>query len=203
MKRFWKHGDRLERELRAQRPEPRTDFLHALESRIRSEGRWLPSRRLRLGLAGVLTAAMLTAVGAFGGLGYAATGVQHAVHTATHVVAPVHKAAPVHKSAPAQAAAPVQIAAPVQQNQPLSSAQAQYRVALCFFRHTIYVDSRAARILERLGAKLGPCKGHRRTPPARTKVVCIKKQVIRVTAKDAKALVKARKATRGFCKIKK
>ena len=200
MKRFRKHGDRLERELRAQRPEPRADFLHALESRIRSEGRWLPSRRLRLGLAGALTVAMLTAVGAFGGLGYAATGVQHAVHTATHVVAPAHKAAPVHKAAPAQAAAPLQVAAPVKTVAPISSGQAQYFVAMCFLRHTIYVDSRIARLLERLGAKLGPCKGGRRTPPAATKVICIKGHNIRVTAPNASALVKARKAQRGFCK---
>ena len=202
MKSFWKHGDRLERELRAQRPEPRADFLHALESHIRSEGQWLPSRRLRLGLASALTVATVTAVGAFGGLGYAATGVQHAVHTATHVVAPAHKAAPAHKSAPAQVAAPVQIAAPVQQNQPLTSARAQYFVAMCFFHHTIYVDSRVARLLERLGAKLGPCaKGGRHTPPAVTKVVCINKHNVRVTATDAKALIKAKKATRGFCKV--
>ena len=201
MKSFWKRGDRLERELRAQRPEPRAAFLQALETHIRSEGRWLPSRRLRLGLAGALTAAMLTAVGAFGGLGYAATGVQHAVHTATHVVAPAHKAGPAHKAAPAQAAAPVQVAAPVKTTAPISSGQAQYFVAMCFLRHTIYVDSRVARLLERFGAKLGPCKGGRRTPPTVTKVVCIKKQNVRLTAKDADALIKAKKATRGFCKV--
>jgi hypothetical protein len=182
MKRFWKHGDRLERELRAQRPEPRADFVHSLEGRIQSAGERLPSRRLRLGLAGILTAAMLTAIGAFGGYGYAATGVTHAVKAATHVVTPAHKAAPVQKSVP------------------LTSAQAQYLVALCFFRHTIYVDSRAARILERLGAKLGPCRGGRRTPPTRTKVICIKGHNIRVTAPNADALIRARKANRGFCK---
>jgi len=182
MKRFWKHGDRLERELRAQRPEPRADFLHALESRIRSEGQWLPSRRLRLGLASALTVATVTAVGAFGGLGYAATGVTNAVQAATHIVAPAHHAAPVVKA------------------QPLSSARAQYLVAMCFFRHTIYVDSRAARILRLLGAKDGPCKGGRRTPPARTTIVCIKKHNVRVTLSDAKALITARKATPGFCK---
>lgn len=182
MKRFWRHGDQLERELRAQRPEPRADFLHALESRIRSEGQRLPSRRLRLGLAAALTVGLIAAVGAFGGLSYAATGVTHAVHAATHVVAPVHKAAPVQKT------------------QPLSSAQAQYLVALCFHRHTIYVDSHAVRILERLGATLGPCKGHRRTPPARTKVICIKGHNIRVTVTDGNALIKARKANRGFCR---
>jgi hypothetical protein len=182
MKSFWRHGDPLERELRAQRPQPRTNFLLTLESRISSEGHRRPARRLRLGLAAALTVAMLTALASFGGLSYAATGVSHAVQAATHVVAPAHQAAPTQKT------------------QPLSSAQAQYRVAMCFLRHTIYVDSHAVRILERLGAKLGPCKGGRRTPPETTKVVCIKGHNIRVTAKDAKALIKARKANRGFCK---
>ena len=182
MKRFWRHGDRLEGELRAQRPEPRAGFMHALESRILGESHRQPARRLRLGLAAALTVGMITALGAFGGLGYAATGVTHAVQAATHVVAPAHKAAPVQKT------------------QPLSSAQAQYLVAMCFLRHTIYVDSHAVRILERLGAKLGPCKGHRRRPPARTKVICIKGHNIRVTVTDGNALIKARKANRGFCR---
>lgn len=182
MKRFWKQGDRLERELRAQRPDPPTDFLHSLESRILGERLRQPARRLRLGLAAALTVGLIAALGAFGGLSYAATGVTHAVQAATHVVAPAHKAAPVQKT------------------QPLSSAQAQYLVAMCFFHHTIYVDSRVARLLERFGATLGPCKGHRRTPPARTKVICIKGHNIRVTVTDGNALIKARKANRGFCK---
>ena len=182
MKRFWKHGDQLERELRAQRPRPRTDFLHALESRIVGEGHGRTAGRVRIGLAVALAVGMISALGAFGGLGYAATGVTHAVQAATHVVAPAHHASPAVKS------------------QPLSSARAQYLIAMCFFRHTIYVDSRARRILRLLGAKDGPCKGHRRTPPARTTIVCIKKHNVRVTLSDAKALIKARKATPGFCR---
>src|SRR5664279_4898301 len=182
MKRFWKHGDQLERELRAQSPKPRADFLHALESRIVGEGHGRSAGRVRIGLAVALAVGMISALGAFGGLGYAATGVTHVVQAATHVVAPAHHAAPVVKA------------------QPLSSARAQYLVAMCFFRHTIYVDSRAARILRLLGAKDGPCKGHRRTPPAKTTIICIKKHNVRVTLSDAKALIKARKATPGFCR---
>ena len=182
MKSFWRHRDRLERELRAERPAPRAGFLHALESRIVGEGHGRSAGRVRIGLAVALAVGMFSALGAFGGLGYAATGVTHAVQAATHVVAPAHHAAPVVKS------------------QPLSSARAQYLVAMCFFRHTIYVDSRAARILRLLGAKDGPCKGHRRTPPARTTIICIKKHNVRVTLSDAKALIKARKATPGFCR---
>ena len=182
MKSFRRHRDRLERELRAQRPEPHAGFLHTLESRIVGEGHGRSSGRVRIGLAVALAVGMISALGAFGGLGYAATGVTNAVQAATHIVAPAHHAAPVVKA------------------QPLSSARAQYLVAMCFFRHTIYVDSRAARILRLLGAKDGPCKGHRRTPPAKTTIICIKKHNVRVTLSDAKALIRARKATPGFCK---
>ena len=182
MKSFWKRGDRLERELRADRPEPRAEFMQALESKVAGKTYRRPARSFRLGLAAALTVGMLVAVGAFGGFSYAATGVSHAVDAATHVVAPAHHAAPVLK------------------NVPLSSAQAQYLVAMCWFRQTHYVDSKAVRLLERLGAKLGPCKGERRTPPATTKVVCVKGHNVRLTAKDAAALVKAKKATPGFCK---
>lgn len=181
MKSFWRHGDRLERDLRAERPEPRAEFMQALEGKVGKAYR-RPARPFRLGLAAALTAGLLVAVGAFGGFSYAATGVQHAVKAATHAVAPTHQAAPKLKS------------------YPLSSAQAQYLVAMCFLRHTIYVDSRAQRILEALGATLGPCKGGRRTPPEVTKVVCIKGKNVRLTAADALALVKAKKATAGFCK---
>jgi hypothetical protein len=178
---FWKKGDRLERELRAHRPEPRDELMRNIEGKV-GESRPRTYRRFRLGLAASLTVGMLVALGAFGGFSYAATGVTHAVKAATHVVAPQHKAAPVLKS------------------YPLSSAQAQYLVAMCFFRHTIYVDSRAVRILEALGATLGPCRGGRRTPPQTTKVVCIKGENVRLAAANAAALVKAKKATAGFCR---
>jgi hypothetical protein len=181
MKGFWGKGDRLERELRSQRPEPRDELVSRIESRI-GESRPRTYRGFRLGLAAALTVGMLVALGAFGGFSYAATGVTNAVEAATHVVAPQHKAAPTLVS------------------HPLTSAQAQYLVAMCFFRHTIYVDSRAARILLALGAKLGPCTGGRRTPPTVTKVVCIQGHNVRVNAVNARALVKAGKAKAGFCK---
>ena len=182
MKSFWRHGDRLERDLRANRPEPSADFMQALEDKVGGKTYRRPARPIRLGLAAALTAALLVAVGAFGGFSYAATGVSHAVKAATHVVAPVHHAAPALKT------------------QPLSSAQAQYLVAMCFLRHTIYVDSRAVRILLRFGATLGPCKGGHRTPPAATTVVCIKGTNVRVTVADAAKLIRANKAKKGFCK---
>jgi hypothetical protein len=182
MRGFWKREDKLERELRAQRPEPRAEFMQSIESRVNGKAYRRPTGPLRLGLAAALTVGMLVALASFGGLSYAATGVSHAVKAATHVVAPAHKAAPTAKTAP------------------LSSAQAQYLVAMCFFKHTIYVDSRAAKILRALGATLGPCKGGRRTPPTVTKVVCIKGHNVRVNAVNAASLVRAKKATKGFCK---
>ncbi len=181
MRGFWKREDKLERELRAQRPEPRAEFMQSIESRIVGKAYRRPAR-LRLGLAAALTVGMLVALASFGGLSYAATGVSHAVKAATHVVAPAHQA---------------KVAVP---SAPLSSAQAQYLVAMCFLRHTIYVDSRAAKVLRALGATLGPCKGGRRTPPTTTKVVCIKGHNVRVNTVNAAALVRAKKAKAGFCK---
>jgi len=188
MKRFWRRGDELERELRAQRPEPRKDFVRALESRVTGDRYRRPAGSLRLGLAGALTVAMLVSLAAFGGLGYAATGVTHAVSAATHVVAPAHKAAPAKKAAPARSAAP------------LTSAQVQYLVTMCFLRHTIQVDSRAVRILQALGATVGACGGGKTPPVAQTVVICVKGQNVRVLPATATALVRAKKATRGFCK---
>jgi hypothetical protein len=190
MKRFWKRGDGLERELRSQRPEPRMEFLRALESRMSGDRYRRPARSLRVGLVGALTVAMLVSLAAFGGLGYAATGVSHAVTAATHVVAPAHKSAPAKKAAPARPA------------QPLTSAQVQYLVTMCFHGHTIRVDSHAVRILERLGATIGACGGERTPPVAKTVVICIKGQNVRVTRATAKALIKSHQATRGSCKKK-
>lgn len=194
MKRFWRRGDGLERELRAQRPEPRKEFLRALESRMTGDRYRRPARSLRLGLAGALTVAMLVSLAAFGGLGYAATGVAHAVTAATHVVTPAKKAATAKKAAPAKRAAPANAAAP------LTSSQVQYLVTMCFLRHTIQVDSRAVRILQALGAKIGACGGGKTPPLAQTVVICVKGQNVRVLPATATALVRAKKATRGFCK---
>jgi hypothetical protein len=179
MKKFWTRGDGLERELRARRPEPRQEFLRALEGTLSGNRHRGMSRSLRLGLAGAVTATMLVALGAFGGLGYAATSVTHAVKAATHVVAPASKAAP---------------------KAPIGSAQTQYFVTLCFAKHTIQVDSHAVSVLVGLGASRGACGGAQTPPVANTVVVCIKGQNVRVTPANKKALIKAKKATGGYCK---
>jgi hypothetical protein len=88
VKRFWrgKHeGLDLERELRANRPEPRSEFVHALEARVREDGR--RSRGgLRIAFVGALTACMLFALASVGGLGYAASAVGDVGVTAKRIV---------------------------------------------------------------------------------------------------------------------
>ena len=200
MKRFWRRGDGLERELRAQRPEPRKEFLRGLESRMSGDRYRRPARSLRLGLAGALTVAMLVSLAAFGGLGYAATGVTHAVTAATHVVAPAQKAKPAQKATPANKAAPAQRTQPAKSAQPLTSGQVQYFVPMCFAGRTIQVDSDAVNTFRAVGAKVGACGGAATPPVAATVTVCVKGQNVRVTPATATALVKAGKAKRGFCK---
>src|SRR4051794_32008795 len=83
-----RQADSLETELRRNRPEPREDFVRALEARISADA---PARRrrgarARFGLAGAMTAAMLVVVGAFGGISYAAGGVTHAAHQLAAVI---------------------------------------------------------------------------------------------------------------------
>src|SRR5215212_5595834 len=119
---FWKRGDGLERELRALRREPRPEFLQSVVNTIHGDRYRRPTRSLRLGLVGVLTAGMLVALASFGGLGYAASGVSNAVRSAVHVVSPAAKAPP---------------------DGALSSATAQYTVAMCIRGHTIFVSHHA------------------------------------------------------------
>jgi hypothetical protein len=84
----WRRKDRgVEHELRAARPEPKPEFLSALSEQVRAESK--RSRfvgRPRLALAGVLTAGLLAAVGAFGGFGYAATAAQNAVDAVSGIL---------------------------------------------------------------------------------------------------------------------
>jgi hypothetical protein len=78
MARFWNREREvsvLARRLRSERSRPGVEFERALVERI---GRGSYSRG-RLGLVGVLTAAMLAALASFGGVGYAVNSVQNAV----------------------------------------------------------------------------------------------------------------------------
>jgi len=179
MKSFWRRDDDLERELRAQRPEPRPEFLSALESRIHGDRYRRPARSLRLGLAGVLTAGMLVALAGFGGLSYAASGVTHAVTSAVHVVAPVHHATPSSK---------------------LSSAMVQYQVQMCYHGHTISVDSHAVGALQANGATIAACRGGAFKPATKLVRMCFKGHNTKVAKKDVAALLKAGFTT-GICKV--
>ena len=160
--RIWRRQDDLERELRAQRPEPRRDLLDGIASRIVGESRRRSDRRLRLGVAVALSVGMLAALGAFGGLTYAANGITHAVSSAVHVIAP---AKPV-KLVPASA---------------LSSAMAQYKVAVCFHGHTLAVDSHAVDALTSAGATLGACNGGSFKPDEKLIRMCFHGQNVSIS----------------------
>lgn len=68
---FWKRKDQLEQELRSHRPEPRPELLDRIVGRI--EGHSSRLRSFRLAAAVGLAVVGLTVLGAFGGLGYAAS----------------------------------------------------------------------------------------------------------------------------------
>ena len=72
-------GFDVESELRANRPEPRQEFVHALATQIR--GRHRSRGSLRLAFAGGLTTVLLAALAAAGGIGQAAAAVKAVVST--------------------------------------------------------------------------------------------------------------------------
>src|SRR5579884_2561192 len=74
---------RLEADLRRHRPEPRAAFMRALERDLTPPR---ASFRARAGLALVVTAGLVAALTAFGGIGYATSGAVHAVRAVARVV---------------------------------------------------------------------------------------------------------------------
>jgi hypothetical protein len=80
----WRRERGLDHELRANRPEPRPDFVQSLAERVREDRRrsWFGARP-RLAFAGALTVVMLAVVGGFGGFGYAATAAKQAAKAVT------------------------------------------------------------------------------------------------------------------------
>jgi hypothetical protein len=87
----------VERDLRANRPAPSDEFVRDLAARAQAA----PAGRVgfRLAFAGVLTAALLVALAAVGGLGYAASSVTEVVKVAKRIVAPTRSAQPIEVSA--------------------------------------------------------------------------------------------------------
>ena len=89
---FWNRskGPELEDRLRAERPEPRPEFLRAVASRVDAR-RPRTSLRLRVAFASALTLTMLVAVASVGGVSYAASGAQKAVQSVSHVLSSASK----------------------------------------------------------------------------------------------------------------
>lgn len=86
---FFKRGDSLERELRAGRPAASDELVSRIEGRVRAAH--VPRRRaFRYAVPAALTAVMLGALAAVGGVSYAATSVEHAASAVVHVFAPAH-----------------------------------------------------------------------------------------------------------------
>jgi hypothetical protein len=90
MRGFWRREPQsLETELRANRPQPSTDLVRSLSLRIEDDRRRARLYRLsRLSFAGALTVLMLGTLGAFGGLGYAASGTKSVANVVKRAVAP-------------------------------------------------------------------------------------------------------------------
>jgi hypothetical protein len=89
MTRFFKRGDSLEGELRAARARPSDELVSRIEGRIRSERPTFARRSsFRVAVPVALTAVMVGALAAVGGVGYAATSVESAVKAVSHVFVP-------------------------------------------------------------------------------------------------------------------
>jgi hypothetical protein len=149
LKRFWNRQDELERRL-SNRPAPPPRLVNTV---LRQIGRATPARQrssFRLGLAAAVSVGMLVALAALGGLGYAASSVQHAVRAAVQVVGP---------STPQRADQPQ-----------LNSAAAQYgnKVTVCAVtpngnQHTISISQNAVAsyLAHHPQAYLGSCAAFR------------------------------------------
>jgi hypothetical protein len=88
--RYWRKRQEpfdLEAELRAGRPEPSSEFVHRLETRVRTHGR-TRSGGLRVAFVGALTAVMLMSLASVGGVGYASSAGKDAVVGVKRIVTP-------------------------------------------------------------------------------------------------------------------
>jgi hypothetical protein len=157
---FFNRADDLERELRRNRPEPRTEFLASMVERVGRERR-STTQRMRFGFAGALTAMIVVSLGAFGGLSYAASAVQSVAHVASKIVTP---------SKP-------------HVTKQLSSAGAQYpkKEVICHFDgqgrgHTITISDSAFPAHRAHGDHLGECKKGEFKPNSKAAKAAAKKK---------------------------
>jgi IPT/TIG domain len=89
--------------LRAERPSPSSGLISAIVARVPERVQHHPKASLRLALAAALAVALVSAVSAVGGVGYATKQVSHAVTAVKNTVsAPTKSAAPSAKSASSQ-----------------------------------------------------------------------------------------------------
>jgi hypothetical protein len=85
---FLRRRNGLGQELRDARPRPSEPLVRSIEARVEA-ARSLPRRRLkRLAPAVAFTAALVGAIAATGGIGYAATGVDQVANSVSNVLAP-------------------------------------------------------------------------------------------------------------------
>jgi len=139
LKRFWpRREDEFAREVRANGPELRGEFVRSLTKRVEASGR---RTRLyaasRLAFASAITVLALGTLASFGGLGYAASGTRTAVTAVKRVVAP---------------------AKPTRVNR--SAAQDQYqpqKVTICHKGHTITIAQAALPAHLAHGDTVGAC----------------------------------------------
>jgi hypothetical protein len=102
--RYWRRRQEpfdLEAELRAGRPEPSSEFVHRLETRVKDHGR-SRTGSLRVAFVGALTAVMLISLASVGGLGYASSAGRDAVVSVKRVVTPKRVVRVLKKSAAIQ-----------------------------------------------------------------------------------------------------
>jgi hypothetical protein len=87
VKSFWSRGRSydLEARLRAERPEPSSEFVTSLAKQVRSEPR-RARRSFRVGIAGALTVVLLAALAPVGALGSAGGAAEGLVSAAARVV---------------------------------------------------------------------------------------------------------------------
>ncbi|MGH3116849.1 MAG: hypothetical protein ACRDQ2_06985 [Gaiellales bacterium] len=88
--RYWRRRQEpfdLEAELRDARPEPSSEFVHRLETRVRNHGR-TRAGSLRVAFVGALTAVMLMSLASVGGAGYASSAAKDAAVSVKRVVTP-------------------------------------------------------------------------------------------------------------------
>ena len=171
MKRIWRSGgeDSLDRRLRAMRPEPRQSLVEEIERTVR--GPVGARRRVpRFGFAVALTAALVAALGATGGMGYAASGMKGFALTAKKAFDPSPDP---RRSAPNTANANNEQNANIEQNgddesgrehwqqaRRFDPAAAQYgrqRQPVCHNGRTLFLPPPAFQAHLRHGDTAGPC----------------------------------------------